>query len=418
PDVVAAVLSDAWGIPVPVEVIWPELRDGQPPAPAHLQPWAAARTLDELGLFLRSDMLTRRAVLAASVSVATGKELIAPIARWLSVDTGVLPLPGGAGPGQINIEAVEAIEEATRHFMAADAAVGGAVVRRAAAGHLLYAVDLATEARYSEDIGNRLLIAIADLAGHVGWMSHDAAMEGPAQRYLIYGLQAAREAHGDEAQLRAVGILADMSAQMNELGHPSSALRLTDLAFEQLPADGRRFNKIRSLLWSQRAARLSGMGTVHLSEVRSAVGLAFDLYGQLNEEDESPAVARCFPYTTEAEIASSAAKTYRTLALHDPTFAADAERQALSALALRPPGFQRSLVFDQINLAQARFLGGEPEQACQDGAQAIEMAARVTASSRVNARLAGLMTDSEPFKKLSGVREFRERLRTAGDDKQ
>src|SRR5689334_8831374 len=40
PDVVAAVLSDAWGVPVPVEVIWPELRDGARPVPAHLQPWA------------------------------------------------------------------------------------------------------------------------------------------------------------------------------------------------------------------------------------------------------------------------------------------------------------------------------------------------------------------------------------------
>src|SRR5262249_30632326 len=39
PDVVAAVLSDAWGVPVPVQVIWPELRDGATPVPAHLQPW-------------------------------------------------------------------------------------------------------------------------------------------------------------------------------------------------------------------------------------------------------------------------------------------------------------------------------------------------------------------------------------------
>src|SRR5215475_10584363 len=57
PDVVAAVLSDAWGIPIPVAVIWPELRDGEGPVPAHRQAWVAARTLEDLGVLLRSDML-------------------------------------------------------------------------------------------------------------------------------------------------------------------------------------------------------------------------------------------------------------------------------------------------------------------------------------------------------------------------
>lgn len=410
PDVVAAVLSDAWGIPVPVEVIWPELRDGKPPVAAYLQPWAAARTLDELGLFLRSDMLTRRAVLAASVSVATGAELVAPIARWLGVDAGVLPLPGGAGPGQINMAAVEAIEEATRHFMAADAAVGGGVVRRAAAGHLLYAVDLATEARYSKAVGNRLLTAIADLAGHVGWMSHDAGMEGAAQRYFVYGLQAAREAHGDLARFRAVAILADMARQMHALGHPTTALRLIDLAFEQLPADGRRFNKIRSLLWNQRARRLSIMGTAYLSEIRGAIGTATDLQGELSAEDDAPIVAACFPDATDAELAGAGAESYANLARHDPRYAAEAERLALHAVNHRQAGFERSRVLDQIRLAQARFLGGEPEQASQDGVRAIEMAAHVTASRRVTARLAGLMTDADTFRKLAAVQEFRERL--------
>src|SRR5688500_1257436 len=211
-------------------------------------------------------------------------------------------------------------------------------------------------------------------------MSHDVGMAGPAQRYFVYGLQAARGAQCDEARLWAVGILADMAAQMTEIGHAGTALRLTDLAFDQLPTDGRRFNKVRSVLWSQRAARLSTMGTAHASEVRSAASLAIDLYGQQDDHDTTPAVLRCFPYTTDAEIASNAATGYLTLAQHNPSFAADAEREALYALAHRPAGFQRSRVFDQITLAQARFLRGEREQAGRDSEEAILMAERITAS--------------------------------------
>jgi hypothetical protein len=411
PDVVAEVISDAWGIPVPVAVIWPELRDGRASAPAHLQPWVADRTLEELSLFIRSDMLTRRGLLASAVTLTSGKALTDPIGRWLGTDDGIgFSAIGHDGPGQINIATVDGIEQATRHFMTADAAVGGGIIREAAVGHLKHVVDLATDARYSEAVGNRLLAAVADLAGWVGWMSHDMGMEGPAQRYLVFALQAAREARGNVPRLRAVGLLVDMARQMQAVGHPDTGLRLVDLAFDHLPTDGRRLNKVRSLLWSMRAQLLGGMGAAQLSEARSAVALAFDLYGQRGEEDATPAVTTCFPYTTDAELASGAATCYRQLAEHDRTLAAEAERHALHALAHRPDGFARSRVFDQIELARARFLADEPEQACVDGHQAVQMASQVTASSRVTARLWELGAETRPYKEQSEVKELRERL--------
>src|SRR5215468_7114320 len=92
PEVVAAVLSQAWGIPVPVEVAWPQLRDGGGPVPAYLAAWAAPATLQELGVFLRSDMLTRRDTLTAAVTAAPGPAILAPITRWLTVPPGRLAL--------------------------------------------------------------------------------------------------------------------------------------------------------------------------------------------------------------------------------------------------------------------------------------------------------------------------------------
>jgi hypothetical protein len=409
PQVVAATLSEAWGIPIPVRVIWPELGDGPGPVPAHLQAWLAARTLEDLGALVGSDMLTRREVLTGSVAAATGASLVDPIARWLSA-----PMPeflgNDEGTERIGLTDVERIEDATRYFMATDAAVGGGFCREAAVGQLKYAIDLARHASYPEAVGHRLLAAIADLSGWVGWMSHDLAMHGPAQRYLVYGLQAARESRDERAQLRAVGILADLARQLQALGRPDTGLRLIGLAVQTLPTDGRKLNKIRSLLWSLRAQLLGGMGRGYLPEVRSAVGLSFELYSQVADEDRAPAVTACFPYTTDAELAHNAAVAYRQLATEDHSLAKEAERQALYALSRHPENFVRSRVFDHIELARARFRAGDVDQAVADGAVAFDLADQVNTSKRVGAQLRMLWREAGAYERTPAVRAWRERV--------
>ncbi len=412
PEVVAAVLSEAWGIPIPVRVIWPDLRDGQGPVPAHLQAWLAARTLEDLAAFVGSDMLTRRAVLTGSVAAVTGASLVDPIGRWLGVESSAFTM-SSEGVEHIDLTDVERIEQATHHFMATDAAVGGGVCREAAVGQLKYTVDLARHAAYSERTGHRLLAAIADLSAWVGWMSHDLAMHGPAQRYLVYGLQAARESRDEHARLRAIGILADLARQMHALGHPDDGLRLVGLALDTLPKDGRKLNKIRALLWSLRAQLLAAMGTGYLPEVRSAIGLSFELYGQLVDEDQAPAVTACFPYTTDAELASTAAAAYRTLAVDIPSLADQAASQARYALSQRPATFVRSRVFDQIELARARLLAGDPDQAAVDGQQALEAAKQVATSRRVVTGLRSLLRDADAHDRCAALDTLKYRLRTA-----
>ena len=45
----------------------------------------------------------------------------------------------------------------------------------------------------------------------VGWMCHDSGMKGPAQRYLVHGLQAAKESTDPRAPLLVIGILRDLA---------------------------------------------------------------------------------------------------------------------------------------------------------------------------------------------------------------
>jgi len=412
PDVVAAVLSDAWSITVPVTVIWPELRDGHGPVPAHLQPWAAARTLENLGALIGSDMLTRREALAAAVSAATGTSFVDPIARWLGKPPLGVEASGGTG-GRVGAADVARIEQSTQYFAATDADVGGGLSREAAVGQLKHAVDLMRYGSYTATVGNRLLSAVAELAGVVGWLCHDSGMSGPAQRYLVYGLQAARESTDPRAALLVVGILADMARHMRWLGRPDSGARLLDLALNQLPQDRSRFNTVRAILTSQRAWALAYHGRGCAPEVESALGLSLDLYGQADEDDRLAARhlmhLRPSPDAAEAELASTASNAYLVLAKHDRHLAGKAEERTLYTLAHR--GEQgRNNVLSQIRLARVRFVAGEPEQACEDGERALSFVPNTT-SAMVTQRLRELVAESAPYVGLPQVNEFRERIR-------
>lgn len=408
-----AGLPDSLCIPVPVEVLWPELHDGQPPASPHLRPWAAGRILKELSIFVRTDMLTRRETLTQAVKAFAGPALVAPIAAWIDTPPGRMETRDH-GTQRIGVSDVEAIERSTRFFAATDAEIGGTLSREAAVGQLKYAVDLARDAIYSETIGNRLLAVIAELSGLVGWCCHDSGMSGPAQRYFAYGLQAARESTDPRARLLMVSILADMGEHIRWLGQPNTALDLHDLAVDRLPSD-RRFNVLHALLSARRAENgLCHLGSSYLPEVRGAIDLSFDLYAQAGDEDK--AIASTAWHRTldvsDAELSVSAAVAYLVLAQEDPRLAAEAEKHTLAQIAKVPEGQGRSKLFGHIRLVKIRFLAGEPEQACDDGDQVLRMAEHVT-SATIQVRLRELLADSKPYAEVPRVVEFRERLRAA-----
>jgi hypothetical protein len=413
PAVVAAVLSEAWGVPVPVQVIWPELREGARPAPAHLQPWVAARTLDALVGFVGSDMLSRREVLARSVRAATGSALVEPLSRWLGAAAGGLAVRP-VGVRRIGASEVAGIERTTRYFAGVDAEVGGGLSREAAVGQLKYAVDLVRDGSYSDAVGNRLLAAVAGLSGLVGWMCLDSGMSGPAQRYLVYGLQAARESTDPRAPLLTVRILGDLAQQLRWMGHYATAVRVLDLALGQLPADRRRHNLTRAVLTCNKAHALAHLGPSCLPEVRGAVGMAFDLYDQAGDEERED--LRQIPHravdVSEPELSAIASAAHLVLAKDDPTLAREVETRTLHALEHVDAGYGRNRVLAYVRLARVRFAASEPEQGCDDGETALAQAEHST-STMVRSRLRELYGDTEPFREVPRVREFRERLRVA-----
>jgi hypothetical protein len=289
-------------------------------------------------------MLTRRDTLTQAVKAISGPALIAPIASWLSVSPGRLE-PREHGTQRIGATDVEAIERSTRYFAATDADIGGVFSREAAVGQLKYAVDLARYAMYSEAVGNRLLAAIAELSGLIGWLNHDSGLAGPAQQYFIYGLQAARESADPRAEPFVVSILADMGCQMRWLGRPEAALRFYDLAIRQLPPDRGRYTVLRARLAAKRAEDgLAYSGLSRLPELRSALSSAFDLYAQASDDDKATAATlwhRALDLS-QAGLSVAAACAYLAMAREDPRLAAEAEKYSIAQLATVPEGQGRT----------------------------------------------------------------------------
>lgn len=361
-------------------------------------------------------MLTRRDILTSSITMAAGAAFTEPVASWLDAAPGGLPATQGRGLGKVGMSAVEGIERTVRYFVSSDAAAGGGLAREAAVGQLKYAVDLAQYGSYHAAVGARLLTAIADLSGWVGWMSHDAGMAGPAQRYAWYGIRAAHEAGTEPARLRAVGMLDDLAMYARAAGHLDTAHRLLRLALDRVPDDPHRFNAVRAILHSRLATVLGGMGAAHSADVDRRVNKSFDLHHRAREDEPAPWLADYFPYScgpgAEAELASDAAASYHALA--QTRHAARAHRYARQARDRRSEGLKRSRVFDQVMLARAAFHAGDLDEGCRDGQEAIRMAAAVSDSQRVRGRLAQLMDDTTSHQREPAVRELREELRTAG----
>jgi DNA-binding XRE family transcriptional regulator len=411
---VDAEASESLCIPIPVEVLWPELHNGRPPTPPHLHAWAAGRILKELSIFVRSDMLTRRETLNHAVKALAGPAFVAPIAAWIDTPSSRLEVRDH-GTQRIGVSDVEAIERSTRFFAATDAEVGGALSREAAVGQLKYAADLARDASYNEAVGNRLLAVVAELSGLVGWMCMDSGMPGPAQRYFTYGLQAARESTDPRARLLVVSILSDMAQQLRWLDRPEAALRMHDLAASQMPSDQRRFNVVRAVLMGNRVVDgLCHLGRSHHAEARGALSRSFDLYGQADADDRAaaPTMWHRAGIMQEARLSSNAGGAYLVLAREDKRLAIEAEKHVRFNLATMGKNQGRNRAFSLIELARIRFLAGEPEQGGEDGVLAIEAGERVS-SAMIRTRLRVLLADSEPYAAVPCVAGFRDRLREA-----
>ncbi|NJQ03501.1 DNA-binding protein NsdB [Streptomyces zingiberis] len=418
PEVLATLFTERLGRVVTIEDLGLGRRGraGRKQEPGDGLPWASGRTAEVLTEFTGMDlMLNRRGLVGAGAALTTGSTLAVALRDWLHTDGP--GLPPGAPPGRpataeaagydrfdaapVGVQEIEALERSVEVFRAWDAARGGGLRRKAVVGQLNEVGGMLAY-RHPEHLQRRLWGVAANLAVLAGWMSHDVGLEPTAQKYFVIAAHAAREG-GDRP--RAGEALSRAARQMVHLGKPDEALDLMNLARsgsgeETLP-------RTRAMLHTIEAWAQASMGRGQA--MRRTLGEAEDLFASDRGDVPPPSWMQMFD---EADLHGMQALAYRTLAEHDPSAAAVAQRHAKEALRLRGKGNERSQIFDYISLASACFIADDPEQADRYARLAL-VSIGETSSHRTWDRLRAMYRLTGQHAGHAGIADLRAEIREA-----
>lgn len=319
-------------------------------------------------------------------------------------------LPGTRSSTGRGLGAADAdrIADYTAVFRRLDDQHGGGSTLYSATGQLAWAAGLIREGRYTETVGRRLFRELGDLAGCVGWMSHDAARRGAALRYLTLAVHAAREsgdrgltAHLLQCQARVWGYLG-----RPDIAADGIALALYGTRREVHPAQRAGLHALAA-----RFAALQGDAGEALREI----GLAKDIY----PGDGGDPLPACIAYLDQAELQSTLGEVLLFLArtTGSPGHADAAVGLLTGAAGGRHRSRVRSRAFDAVAAARAHLLAGDLDAAAVAGHRAAEIGARVD-SARVGQCLADLRRETGPHAADPAIRSLREALASVIDVRQ
>jgi hypothetical protein len=132
--------------------------------------------------------------------------------------------PGRQIGRQIGRDEVDVLWKACETYQEMERRLGAGSVRTTASHLLADVVAPMLRARFSDDVGARLLGVAARLTDILGYAAYDGLDDGLAQRYFIQSLRLARAA-GDDAL--AAHIFGDMARHATHIGDLREALALT-----------------------------------------------------------------------------------------------------------------------------------------------------------------------------------------------
>ncbi|HSL09636.1 MAG TPA: hypothetical protein VK887_16905 [Pseudonocardiaceae bacterium] len=316
--------------------------------------------------------------------VISGTTLTAFAHDWLLDPARIAASVQGKRADHAVVDDLERVAESRRRL---DDALGGATVFRAVREDLRLVTEILDNARYTEDVGQRLHAVAAEFARLAGMLAYDNNNEALAQRYLMAGLHAAHSS-GD----RAVGanILGFMSKQARDRD-PRDAVRLAESALvgakDLTPAVGS---------WIQARLATSAAYAGDAIAADRAQGRMFELTAAVD-----PAAEPAWIYWwSDAEAHYHAGQS--ALALGKPRQAETHLRNALSRLH---PSFPRDRIMILTRLALARVHLGELDGACRAATEAGELLRQLDSQHQWT-RLGEFRKAVQPYSATAQVKDF------------
>ena len=365
--------------------------------------WAAVDVVELVDQLTRKDLaMNRREVMRSLAAIAVGTPLLDVLDRCVYVgEKGFSEAARGArGVRQpTGIQEIEHIEQAARLFREWDENFGGGLRRKAVVGQLSEVVDLLRD-NYSAHVRRRLLAVMARLAETSAIMSWDSGRQGLAQRYYMTAFRAARSA---EDWTFGANVLAGMSRQLVYLGYPSDALELVRIAQSCL-IFGDSTPAVEAMLHVREAWAYARLGRINA--FYRAVGRAEERFAESTPQNEPEWIR----YFDTAELEGTVGGRLLELAREDKRYAPAAADRISRAVELRGVGRLRSSALDILGLVEARLIGGEHEEAAEQGRRALDIVVQ-TPSDRVQVMLAELYANSDAAGKSPQIADLRERVR-------
>lgn len=393
PHLIAAVLSERLGRPVPLEEIGLEESTPADPDLGLSFPRDLAEAVVKATDLWRHDHVNRREFLTGTFAVTA---FATPLARWLITPADALAEHRGSDR-KVGQSDVAKLREAAAEARRWDSKYGGGDWRASMVPECLR-MEAAPLLRgsYPDPVGRQLFGASAELSRLAGWMAFDTGQHEIAQRYYIQALRLARGA----ADVPLGGyVLATMSLQATYRDHPQAAVDLAQAAVER----------------NRGVATSKVLGFFHLVEARAharagdpaatarSLNAAESHLERARSGDDDPEWIDFFSYD---RLCADGAECYRDLRLPDQT-----RRFTAAALAGRSEAFIRSHGLRLAVGAQADLEAGDLDAACDGGMRALVVAQRVHSARNtayVRDLVAGMQTEhaDDPM-----VRDFAEQVR-------
>ncbi|MDG4793630.1 hypothetical protein [Micromonospora sp. WMMD1082] len=306
-------------------------------------------------------------------------------------------------PRRIGAADVARIEATTSAFRDWDNRWGGGLSRAAVIAQLQWVAATASRSVCSsETVKNRLLTALADLAGVAAFLSYDVNHHPQARALWTVGLDAASEA--DNVDL--VGTtLRQLAHQALHLGRTDEALRLVRLSYATTVDPG---HHVSELALAEIAAYEGWCfaATGKLQPCHRALGRAQEHFANADGEPAPPWLS----HLDAAELAALRGHSYHVLAHRVPEVADEAEHLLRQAVAGRDSAYARSRTLNLIALSGTFFQRGDDlEQGVAVGDQALGGAGTLT-SPRALDRLRALKALTVPHTAVAAVAQFQHRI--------
>jgi hypothetical protein len=351
---------------------------------------ATLKTVTDLG---RADV-QRRSVLAAAAYTLPALALASR--DWLL--STLEAIEGGRGR-RVGADDLAAIREAFAAFQEADVIGGGGDdVRRAVAAYLTdYVMPIVREPQ-AAGVQEALYEVAAEQTYLAGWLAFDGGRHGLALRYLIQSLRLA-QASGNA--VLGAHVLAGLSDQATQLGHPAEGRSLAQAGRHGLR--GMHAPAAMCDLYVLEARAHAALGLA--MEAVHAIDAAERWYDRIRVQDE-PEWAR---FIDEGYVAGEIANSLRDVRDTDAS-----ERFAMASIAAcRAQGRARRASLSYAAMAGARLHGGDVEGAAEAAGRSLRLAEGVP-SIRCTAALQGLSERLSPYAGNAAADRFVGALAAAG----